>query len=377
MPVKMITFMMKKITFKTGFHNDRKVIFFEFAYDREIIDLVKKVPGTRWSQSRRRWYMPEDQFNLQEIFEKLCKHFFIDYSSLKKGEDDSGSKIHRKPAHPEPKLPHGYLEKLEQKHYSENTRKIYVSYIKDFQVYFSGKKLDDITRDEINKYILTLVREKNISVSQQNQRINAIKFYYEKVLGKDRTVYYIDRPRKETRLPDVLSKDEIGRMIRCTDNLKHKCIITLIYSAGLRRSEAIHLKIEDIDHERRMIKIRSAKGFKDRYVQLAKGVQPLIFEYLKRYRPLEWLFEGMNGGCYSAESIVKIIKRAARKAGIKKRVYPHILRHSFATHHLEQGTDLRYIQEWLGHNSSRTTERYTHVSKKHLGNFRNPIDDIL
>ena len=279
--------MMKKITFKTGFHNDRKVIFFEFAYDREIIDLVKKVPGTRWSQSRRRRYMPEDQFNLQEIFEKLCKHFFIDYSSLKKGEDDSGSKIHRKPAHPEPKLPHGYLEKLEQKHYSENTRKIYVSYIKDFQVYFSGKKLDDITRDEINKYILTLVREKNISVSQQNQRINAIKFYYEKVLGKDRTVYYIDRPRKETRLPDVLSKDEIGRMIRCTDNLKHKCIITLIYSAGLRRSEAIHLKIEDIDHERRMIKIRSAKGFKDSYVQLAKGVQPLIFEYLKRYRPLE------------------------------------------------------------------------------------------
>jgi integrase/recombinase XerD len=157
---------------------------------------------------------------------------------------------------------------------------------------------------------------------------------YEKVLGKERMVYNIDRPRKETRLPDVLRKEEIGRMIRYTDILKHKCIITLIYSAGLRRSEANHLKIEDIDHDRRMIKIRSAKGFKDRNVQLAAGVQPLIFEYLKRYRPVEWLFEGMNGGNYNPESAVKIISRVVRKAGITKRVYPHILRHSFATYHL-------------------------------------------
>jgi site-specific recombinase XerD len=369
--------MMKKITLKTGFHNDRKVIFFEFPYDREIINLIKMVSGTHWSQSRKSWYMDQDQFNLHEFFETLKQHVFIDYSALKEVKQNPRTKIPKNPVHSETVPPCGYLEKLEQRHYSENTRKIYVSYIKDFQMYFSGKKLDEISRNEINHYILTLVREKNISVSQQNQRINAIKFYYEKVLGNDRTVYYIDRPRRETRLPDVLSKDEIGRMIRCTDNLKHKCIITLIYSAGLRRSEAIQLKIVDIDQDRRMIKIRSAKGFKDRYVQLAVGVQPLIVEYLKKYRPLEWVFEGINGRCYSAESIVKIVKRAARKAGIKKRVYPHILRHSFATHHLEQGTDLRYIQEWLGHNSSRTTERYTHVSEKHLGNFKNPIDDIL
>lgn len=274
-------------------------------------------------------------------------------------------------------LPDGYLEKLERKRYSEQTIRTYTGYFNDFAVYFTGRNLEDITVEEINQYILGLIRDKGISHSQQNQRINAIKFYYEKVLGREKLYFEVERPRKEFKLPDILSKEEIALMIDNTDNLKHKCIIVMIYSCGLRRSEAIEMKLSDIDTKRMLIKIRGAKGKKDRYVQLAKGALSLLEEYYKEYKPKVWLFEGQKGGQYSAESIISLVKQAGRKAGIRKNIYPHILRHSFATHHLEQGTDLRYIQEWLGHSSSKTTERYTHVSRADFSRFRNPFDDIF
>jgi len=274
-------------------------------------------------------------------------------------------------------LPDGYLEKLERKRYSEQTIRTYTGYFNDFAVYFTGRNLEDITVEEINQYILGLIRDKGISHSQQNQRINAIKFYYEKVLGREKLYFEVERPRKEFKLPDILSKEEIALMIDNTDNLKHKCIIVMIYSCGLRRSEAIEMKLSDIYTKRMLIKIRGAKGKKDRYVQLAKGALSLLEEYYKEYKPKVWLFEGQKGGQYSAESIKSLVKQAGRKAGIRKNIYPHILRHSFATHHLEQGTDLRYIQEWLGHSSSKTTDRYTHVSRADFSRFRNPFNDIF
>jgi site-specific recombinase XerD len=224
---------------------------------------------------------------------------------------------------------------------------------------------------------LEIIEKKQISISQQNQRINAIKFYYEKVLEQEKEFYQIDRPRKERQLPDVLSKEEISLMLKNTQNIKHRCLIAIIYSCGLRRSEVINVKLVDIDSNRMLIKIRGAKGKKDRYVQLTKNILPILREYYKRDKPEIWLFEGSYEKQYSAISIYKVVKRAAVKAGIRKRVYPHILRHSFATHHLEQGTDLRYIQEWLGHDSSKTTEIYTHVSQTNFLNIKNPIDDIV
>jgi site-specific recombinase XerD len=161
-----------------------------------------------------------------------------------------------------------------------------------------------------------------------------------------------------------------------TNNIKHKTLIALIYSCGLRRSEAINMRISDIDSQRMLIKIRGAKGKKDRYVQLAEGTLQLLRKYYIKEKPKNYLFEGQQGEQYSSTSISNVLKNSAKKAGIKKRVYPHILRHSFATHHLEQGTDLRFIQEWLGHESSKTTEIYTHVSKTDFSKFKNPLDDI-
>ena len=270
-----------------------------------------------------------------------------------------------------------YKRLLLQKRYSPNTQRVYSHYFNDFITYFKGANVADLTKEQINNYILTLIKSQNISISQQNQRINAIKFYYEKLLGREKQYYELYRPNKEHKLPKVLSKNEVKKILNSCDNMKHKCILMLIYSAGLRRSELINLKILDIDSERMVINIKGAKGKKDRISLLSDNLLQLLRKYYKKYIPKVYLFEGQSGGKYSPTSVANILKKASLKAGIKKKVTPHMLRHSFATHLLEQGTDLRYIQELLGHNSSKTTEIYTHVSKRAIDKIKNPIDDFF
>jgi len=275
------------------------------------------------------------------------------------------------------KLLEKYRDILIQKRYSKNTEKVYINYFTDFCRKFGPGNIDDLSKEKINVYISELIRERNISASQQNQRINAIKFYYEKVLGREKEYYELHRPHKEQKLPKVLSKNEVKKILSVCENIKHKSILMLIYSAGLRRSELINLKITDIDSERMVINIRGGKGKKDRISLLSDHMLVLLRNYYRAYRPKDYLFEGQNGGKYSPTSIANILKKASLKAGIRKKVTPHILRHSFATHLLEQGTDLRYIQELLGHNSSKTTEVYTHVSKKAIDQIKNPVDDFF
>lgn len=353
----------------------------EFAYNRKLIDELKAKTHAAWSANMNSWYIPKEKFVLGEFFTAMNALAWIDYSVLKNHSENPEEVKKNRPEKINRKknitLPEGYLEKLEQERYGENTIKIYTHYFKDFLAAFSNRELPDITKVEINAYILRLIKEKGISSSQQNQRINSIKFYYEKVLGKNSEYYNIGRPRKERRLPDVLSKEEIASMIKSTENKKHKCLIAVVYSCGLRRSEAINLRITDIDSKRMQVKIRGAKGKKDRYVTLADKTLTYLKDYYRTDRPKEFLFEGKPGGKYSTTSIYNVMKNTARAAGIRKRVYPHILRHSFATHNLEQGMDLRFIQELLGHESSKTTEIYTHVSQKDLQKFRNPFDDAF
>ena len=237
-------------------------------------------------------------------------------------------------------------------------------------------ELDAITDKEINKYLLQLIQSKGISLSQQNQRINAIKFYYEKVLGRKKQYYKISRPPKEKRLPSVLSPEEIQSMLDVTTNIKHKCILMTLYSGGLRRSELINLKISDIDSDRMLIRIGHSKGNKDRYTLLSTQLLSHLRAYYLEFKPKHWLFEGPGEKQYSATSIENIFRKSHHKAGIKKKASPHTLRHSFATHLLEQGINLRYIQELLGHSSTKTTEIYTRVSSHKLSQIINPLDKI-
>lgn len=370
--------LMPQIKLQRAQHHDMEVVRFSFVHNPDFVAILKQLPGVKWSRTMKFWYQPQSLFDLNKVFELYKSKAWIDFTGLKKEaiKNVYDSPIKTK-ANSKDLLPEGYLEKLQQKRYSENTIKSYVSYMGDFVAAMRNKSLPNITADEINQYILQLIKEKNISVSQQNIRINAVKFYYEKVLGNERKVYQIDRPRKERKLPDVLSKEEIRSMLKITENKKHKCLIALIYSCGLRRSEAVNLEVKDIDSGRMVIKIRGGKGKKDRYVQLAPGLLDLLREYYREYKPKRWLLEGQTGGQYGAETVLRVVKNVASKAGLKKRIYAHMLRHSFATHQLEQGVDVRFIQEWLGHESIKTTQRYTHVAENNFKNFKNPLDDLL
>ncbi len=362
-------------------HNGHAVIAVRFKYDQQIIDRLKEVTTAVWSASRRCWYIGQDSFNLKLFFEQFRDLAYIDYSALKKTGDSQQAPAPKHSPHydhrQQIKVPDEYVERLEQKRYSKSTIKSYTAYFKDFMHHFSDRDLDCVEKDEINGYILHLIRNKKISESQQNQRINAIKFYYEKLLGLNREVYDIERPRQRHTLPKVISEDEVVRIIEAIGNIKHKVIITTIYSAGLRRNEIINLRKHDVDFDRKIIFIRGAKGKKDRITILSETNAALLKVYLKEYSPNYWMFEGAERGQYTASSIGRLLHSAVEKAGIDKRITPHMLRHSFATHLLEQGVDMRYIQNLLGHETTKTTEIYTHVSKKSLANIKSPLDRIL
>ena len=334
-----------------------------------------------WSASMKCWYIPTVNFDLHHFFETFRNHAYIDYDDLKKNfpAEVEKEKVIR-PGYPHRtgiELPRGYLEKLEQKRYSANTIKTYTAYFKDFINYFRDSDIQSLGKNEINEYILELIHRQKISASQQNLRINAIKFYYEKVLDLPKQYYTIERPRKSFELPRVLSEQEVLQILEVTSNLKHKTILATIYSAGLRRSEIINLRKEDIDYDKNIIFIRGAKGKKDRITILSEANARLLKVYQKQYGPKYWIFESPERKKYSTSSISKVLNEATIKAGISKKVTPHMLRHSFATHLLEQGVDLRYIQNLLGHESTKTTEIYTHVSKKSLNKIKSPLDRIL
>jgi integrase/recombinase XerD len=275
-------------------------------------------------------------------------------------------------------VPAAYVQKLEVMRYSKSTLKHYVLCLSEFIAYFEYKQMsiEQLTSDDILMYMNYRVNVDGISETYQNQLINAIKFYYEKVLGRDRDRYVIDRPRSTYKLPTVFSEDEVAEILKHVHNKKHYAMLVTIYSAGLRVSELINLKIKDIDSKLNVIWIRSSKGKKDRSTLLSERTLTILREYYKAYKPRHYLFEGMDGKQYSARSIQNILKKAMQEAGIQRRGSVHTLRHSFATHLLENGVDLRYIQFLLGHVSPKTTEIYTHVSTKKLSKITSPFDRL-
>ena len=265
-------------------------------------------------------------------------------------------------------------QKLRYKRYSPNTISTYISCLEQFNRFIEREKLQ-INEPVIYQYLMGLVA-KGYSRSSQNQHINAIKFYLEKVLKQKQKSYYIERPLKKRMLPTVLSEQEIQLIFSNIKNLKHKAILSLIYSSGIRIGEALNLTINDLDSDRMLISIRRGKGEKDRMVPMASNVLKLLRVYYKEYKPVNYLFNGNENGPYSATSVRNVLKRAVYKSYIKKNVTPHTLRHSYATHLLEKGTDLRYIQVILGHSSVKTTEIYTHVSTKNLQAIKSPIEEM-
>ena len=238
-------------------------------------------------------------------------------------------------------------------------------------------QINSFREEQINTYYRNLVQRGNYSCSFINQSINAVKFYYQRVIGRGEvTLNQVERPEKPFQLPSVLSKEEVGRILAATENLKRRCLLQLLYAGGLRIGEVINLKVTDVKSDQNLLIIRGGKGKKDRTTLLSKRLLESLRAYYKLYRPKEWLFAGQTGGQYTVESVRQVFRACLEKAGITSKATPHTLRHSFATHLLEQGTDLRYIQTLLGHRNSKTTEIYTHVTTHALEKIVSPLDNL-
>jgi integrase/recombinase XerD len=325
-----------------------------FEKNKEQIEYIKKIEGSRWSATKRCWHLPNTLEN-----QKLFGLELIELS------DDAMRQIEK------------FNHWLSSKRYSENSIKTYCGALKSFFLFFRNKEIKDLTNDDVILYNNAFILKNGLSYSYQNQIVNAIKLYFSTIKELSIDIEKIHRPKKEKLLPNVLSKEEIKLILNAHGNLKHKTMLSLIYSCGLRRSELLNLKPLDIDSKRNLVMIRQAKGKKDRIVPLSPKILEMLRDYFITYKPKVWLFEGQEEGeQYSERSLQLVMKQAIMKAKIKKPVTLHWLRHSYATHLLESGTDLRYIQELLGHKSSKTTEIYTHVSTKSLQNIKSPFDDL-
>ena len=266
---------------------------------------------------------------------------------------------------------------MKQMRYSESTIRTYSNGVRSFFSFHPGKPVEKLTNRDLEDFNNGYILKNRYSASYQNQVINAVKLFFQKMVKREMIPEEIERPRKEIHLPNVLSKEEVKSILDAPVNLKHRAMLSLIYACGLRRSELINLKPADVESARGLLVIRQSKGNKDRVVPVSVKVVEMLREYYKAYRPKEWLFEGqIRGEQYSSTSLQEVLKKSVLKAGIRKPVTLHWLRHSYATHLLESGTDLRYIQELLGHKSSRTTEIYTHVSQKSIQHIRSPFDDL-
>jgi site-specific recombinase XerD len=358
--------------FPMDFEKQKRIGIRPLGFDKAFPEMMKKVRGSRWTPNEKCWHIPyhkEAYVNLKKIFGEgqieVLKKRPSPKKKLKKEVSNKNFKYEEE------------LLKLEKnlklQRYSYSTVKTYKVFFSLLLAYYPDRHPESLEKEDIMRFLLHMVEERNWSASTQNQAVNAIKFYYEKVLGRKRTFYEL-RPKKSKPLPGVFSEKEVSSLLKVVENLKHRTILMLIYSASLRIGESVKLRKADINVERKSVFIKAGKGKKDRYSVLSDKMIKLLNEYLEVYKPDYWLFEGQDGGAYSKRSVQQIFRRAVDKAGVNPYSTVHTLRHSFATHLLERGMDLRYIQTLLGHASSETTEIYTHVSKKAREKLCSPLD---
>ena len=381
--------MISTIVLRNLKHHDKACIAITFPYDINLKSLISVMEGVKWSQTNRCFYKEYSIDNYKKIIyqfdQKQIKYdsrYFVHPSRII--YQDSEIKTIAKPKgvkkllNPEKtELIASFKKWLIQNRYSENTTRTYVSMIETFLGFYADKAIVEIDLNDINKFNYDYIIKEGFSASFQNQMVNAIKLFFFKMLEVSYDIEKVERPRKSNALPKVIAKEDVKKMLESIKNIKHKTALSLIYGLGLRRSELLYLRIVDIDSKRMMVYIINAKGNRDRSLPLSEKLLGLIRRYYLQYKPVYYLIEGpKEGQQYSATSLHNIFKQALKEINKKPTFTLHCLRHSYATHLLEAGTDLRYIQELLGHKSSKTTEIYTYVSISSLKNIKSPLDDF-
>lgn len=363
---------------------NKTVIGITFRHSQQVYETLKYSRLAAWQQEQKCFAIPEGGQHIQALAEELegvgwlwlSQELVVrDVVLLRRLWEQTYVKAANYIT-----CPIDYLEKLFLLNYSMNTIRTYHSLLLRFLNSHRDRGMEQVnafTEEDINQYHRQMVQAGAYSCSFINQSINAVKFYYQRVLGRHEVqLNNVERPEKPDRLPTVLSKEEVKKILSATDNLKHRCMLQLLYAGGLRIGEVINLKLTDVKSDRNLVLIRGGKGKKDRTTVLSQKLLESLRHYYKEYKPKEWLFEGQFGGQYTADSLRNVFQACRKKAGVKTSATPHTLRHSFATHLLEQGTDLRYIQTLLGHRSSKTTEVYTHVTTYALDKIVSPLDNL-
>ena len=332
---------------------ERDCVIVQIDYNPYYIEQIRALGG-KWNREAEFWRLPLGKYaEVVELFERRHR------KETRTTSDERIRSVH---------------DDLKRLGYSPKTIKSYINHLHHYEKFSKG----ECTVEVINRYLLYLISEKEASHSYCNQAVNAIKIYARKFSQiSESEIIKLQRPRKEHKLPKVLSQQEVKRLFEVTENTKHKTELMLAYSCGLRVSEVAAMKVNDIDSQRMIVIIKQGKGRKDRQSMLSEKMLDQLRIYYKTYQPREWLFENQRrSGPISHRTLQNIFTSAVRKAGIRKKVTFHSLRHSFATHLLETGVDIRYIQELLGHKSSKTTEIYTHVSLASIQRIKNPLDSL-
>lgn len=346
-----------------------------FKYDDQILSIIRKARKFKWSKTKRCWHGIFSTYNLN-----LIRQTFKDIAILVEDETlyvtpvIKQYKKNRVLCDEHNKFLEAFIKYLEGKRYSMSTVSTYSSFIADFLEYIKDKPMSGLSNRDVETFAGDVLAQKGSSISTHRQFVSAMKaftaFYPESQIEE----IALTRPKKSKYLPTVLSQQEVLEILRCTKNIKHRAILALMYSSGLRVGELINLKLRHIDVHRFQIAVKNSKGRKDRYVTIADSLLPLVRNYIQTYQPETYFAEGKVGEKYTASSIRNFLKRSCQLAQITKRVTPHTLRHSYATHLLENGTDIRFIQTLLGHNKPETTMIYTHVSTTSINAIRNPLD---
>ncbi|MFN4300329.1 MAG: site-specific tyrosine recombinase/integron integrase [Thermaurantimonas sp.] len=354
--------LIKDYTITTGTFEHRDVLWISFEYsDVRKAFLKNLLPKARWEPTFKAWWVVDTNQHREKLGYPL-KNPYEEYFSKVNAIHHSDLK--------------NYIRQLQLKAYSANTTRVYVGEFVRFLVTIKSHPLSSFSAERIKDYLLYVLKKRNLSESSLNTVVNALKFYYEQVLGQKKMFIEIPRPKSKKSLPKVLSKNEIKRLFSTVENPKHKLMLEMCYGMGLRVSEIVGIKLNHINSADSRVLIEHAKGKKDRYVPLPERVKSQLAKYYKAYRPQTWLFEGAPGRQYSVRSVQLVFKKAMHSAGIFRQVSIHGLRHSYATHLLEAGADIRVLQELLGHSSVKTTQIYTHVTEEALKRIQSPLDTL-
>lgn len=358
-----------------------------FENNAAINAVLRSTGICKFSATHKCWYIPCNKYSYEQVREALKGKAVLESKDLaeflkKKKQEPKAAiskssiqKINDVNAHVLPLME----QQLKLKAYSLSTRKTYLLEMAQLLYTLKDVPADNLTVNHLKRYMVYCYDKLKLKENTLHSRINALKFYYEQVLGREKFFWEIPRPKKQIIMPNVLGENEITRLFNTITNLKHKAILFTAYSAGMRISEVVNLQLKDIISDRMQIKITAAKGKKDRYVNLSPVLLDVLRNYIKKAepRPKVYLFEGeTQGEPYSSRSAQKVFQRARDAAGIRKDITFHSLRHSFATHLLEKGIDIRYIKDILGHFDIKTTQRYTHVSREKLIAIVSPLDDL-